>query len=58
MTDKLHVVMDTNVLLRVILSKKNQSVAAAIWSFWGTGSFQLVTSELLLKELHETLIVQ
>lgn len=57
MTDKLRVVMDTNVLLRVILSKKNQGVAAAIWSLWGTGSFQLVTSESLLKELHDTLMV-
>lgn len=57
MTDKLHIVMDTNVLLRVILSKKTQGVAAAIWLLWGTGSFQLVTSESLLKELYDTLMV-
>jgi putative PIN family toxin of toxin-antitoxin system len=57
MRDKLRVVIDTNVLLRIILSRKPQGVAAAIWSLFASGRFQLVTSEPLLKELSDTLIV-
>ncbi len=55
--NRLRAVLDTNVLLRVILSRKSQGVAAAIWSLFKAGSFVLVSSESLLKELKETLLV-
>jgi putative PIN family toxin of toxin-antitoxin system len=57
MSEKLRAVFDTNVFLRSILSKKSHGVAAALWSLFQSGSFLLITSEPLLKELYDTLNV-
>ena len=50
-------VFDANVLLRIILSRKPEGVAAALWQLLQEGRFELVSSEPLLKELEDTLLV-
>lgn len=50
-------VFDTNVFLRIILSKKPEGVAAALWQLLRQRQFEVVTSEDLLAELRDTLLV-
>jgi putative PIN family toxin of toxin-antitoxin system len=58
MADRLpRAVLDVNVLLRIILSKKPEGVAAALWELLAKRRFEIVTSQPLLKELRETLLV-
>ncbi len=48
-------VLDTNVVLRIILSRKPGGVASAIWQLLQEGRFEVVTSKTLLEELRDTL---
>ena len=58
MADRLpRAVVDVNVLLRIILTKKPEGVAAALWELLVERRFEIVTSESLLKELRDTLLV-
>ncbi len=52
----MRVVLDTNVLIRIILSKNPEGVAGALWAALQHRRFQLVTSEALLLELRDTLL--
>ena len=49
--------LDTNVFLRIILSKKPEGVAPALWQLLREGRFEVVTSPALLEELRSTLLV-
>ena len=53
----LQAVLDTNVFLRIILSKKPEGVASALWRLLQEGRFTLVMSPRLLEELRATLSV-
>lgn len=57
MAAELRAVLDTNVLLRIILSKKPEGVARALWDLLRMDHFRLVTSPPLLQELKQTLLV-
>lgn len=50
-------VLDTNVLLRIILTTRPDGVAGALWQLLCQRAFVLVTSEALLDELRSTLLV-